>query len=394
MTSALLDPQILGFVRGHFVLSHDLECLQRVSGAKAPEAAVFYTGRILEILAAQAVEDLQMSPHNALIANLELLEQYSLVPVTARYCSHALRRLANDARHVLRPITPADAELAELFATLALEWYFKLYPFGPQIVDLQTPAAAVLHGLLAQCGSAEGTALIDRVRSDPHLSKTAAIPAVVAEALLDSGRLDGAKAVIDDGLARFPGDARLLLLRGLHLSRTDDLAGALGILEPLFRKHPGDTEAAGILAGVCKRLWLRNREAGLLKRSHETYLTGWKASRETSAYLGANAAATALWMGRSEFAQSLAQGVLDLVTSRMERLRKKIADPEMSMGFWNAATLAELRLLSGQAEAAKSAYERLFARHAEKRGSIKVARRQAELILESMGEKSGAFFGT
>jgi hypothetical protein len=392
MDPASLDTPILTFARGHFVLSHDLDCLDRVSRAQAPEAAVFYAGRILEILAAQAVEDLEMPPHGTLLANLDLLEQYNLVPVTARYCAHALRRMANDARHILRPITPADAELAHLFVMLALEWYFKMYPFGPQRIDLQTPAAAVLHGLLAQCAAAEASALITHITQDANLGKSAAIPAVVAEALLDGGRLDAARAVVGDGLARFPGDARLLLLQGLHLSRSDDAAGALAILEPLFRKYPGDAEAAGILAGVYKRLWLRERRNAPLKRSHETYLAGWKASRETSAYLGSNAAATALWLGRTELARTLAQSVLELLTARMQRLRKKIADPEASMGLWNAAIVAELQLLSGDLDAAKNSYARLFTRHADKRGGIEVARKQAELILEQSGPIPPSFF--
>ena len=128
-------------------------------------------------------------------------------------------------------------------------------------------------------------------------------------------------------------------------------------------------------------MWMRDEDAGFLKKSHSTYVDGWKSSRETSAYLGTNAAATALWIGRGERSRELAREVWELVAERNARLAKKIADPEASMGFWNAATMAELRLLNGDVEGAREAYGRLFARHAGKKGMIEVARRQAEMIL-------------
>ncbi|HVT83361.1 MAG TPA: tetratricopeptide repeat-containing protein [Phycisphaerae bacterium] len=395
--------------RGSFSLQHDLEALQRVLDAQAYEAAVFYAGRILEVLASQAVEDLGIASHATILSNLDLLEQYNLVPVAARYAGHALRRLSNDARHVLRPLSASDAHLSRLFALLSIEWYFHSYLFGPHLpqpsgalpqgskgvpggsASAAAPFApvSVIHELLSACAHADSSELSARIEREPQLAQTPAIPAVLAEAMMDCGRLGDAKVMIDRALARFANDTRLELLRGLQLSRSEDLNGALGVLEPLYRRFRGDSEAAGILAGVYKRQWLKEGDAGWLKKSHDTYIDGWKASRETSAYLGTNAAATALWLGNAERSRELAAEVQKLVTERNARLAQKIADPEASMGFWNAATMAELRLLNGDVEGAREAYWKLFARHAGKKGMIEVARRQAELIL---GERASGFF--
>lgn len=378
------------FARGHYRLQSDLDALQRVHAARAPEAVAFYAGRVLEILAAQSLEDLGLAPHQTVLANLDILEQYSLLPLTTRHSAHGLRRLANDARHILRPIGEPDATLAAFFADHCVDWYFHHYSFGPR-----QPAGAAgavadplsrLHAIVSACATApvtEALALLGGPLRSPVMA------AILAESLLDGGRLDAAGAMLARGLTAYPDDTRLLLLHGLHLSRSGKLTGALAVLEPAFRRFPNDPEAAGILAGVYKRLWQQDRtQVQWLKRSFDTYQAGWKASRETSDYLGTNAATTALWLGRRDVSAALARTLRDTMAERMRRLETRLNDPLGAMEYWAGVTVAELELLAGDLPAAQTIYARIFTLHADKTGNIAVTRGQAEMILRAMGMES------
>jgi tetratricopeptide (TPR) repeat protein len=398
-SSPALPKQHGAFTRGHYLLKEDLESLQRVYGSQAHEAVAFYAGRILEVLAAQALDDLGVLAHQTVLSNLDVLEQYSLMPRTTCYFAHALRRLANDARHILRPISAADARVAFFFVDHWVEWYFHHYSFGPGLAIARDDAGAAsasrsLQQMLSHFDAVTAEEWLGYL-GEEGLSGTPVLPALLAESYLDRGRLEDVRPALERGLGVFPDDPRLTLLRGLYLSRHDELPEAAALLEPFLKRFANDSEASGILAGVYKRLWQKEptsaRGGAWLKRAFETYHGGWKASRETSAYLGANAATTALWLGRPEQSKVLAETVHKLIRGRMESLSAKLPDPLAAMEYWSGVTLAEVELLSGDVEGAKKIYGKLFALHPEKQGNIAVTKQQAAFIHKALG-RADAFF--
>ena len=388
-SGARLPPEVLAFVRGHYQLAADAEALKQVEQGGAHEAVAFYAGRILEVLTAQALEDVALEPHQTVLANLDILEQYSLMPLHTRYCAHALRRLANDARHILRRIQPADARLARFFVEQWIEWYFRQFAFGPKLAARDDAGVDPLGAFLGSCQTIDPQRAIGDFQ-DQALRQSPVLPAIATEAFLNCGRVEAARDMVAWGLGQFGGDGRLTMLEGLVLSRMGELRAALGVLEPLFSRFSNDPEAAGILAGVYKRLWEKEPANGVwLKRSFDTYHAGWMASRQCSDYLGTNAATTALWLGRLEQSRAISTTMRDRIAGRMNKII--LADPLAAMDYWAGASLGELELLSGDVEGARRTYGRLFGLHAEKQGNIAVSRHQAELIFKAMGG-AGALF--
>ena len=106
-------------------LARDLSAVRRSLAADMPEAVIFYCGRALEATSAQAVSALALEPGAQVFANLDLLERLSCISRPALYLGHALRRLANDARHILRPLSKQDAEFAALCVGPWLQWYLE-----------------------------------------------------------------------------------------------------------------------------------------------------------------------------------------------------------------------------------------------------------------------------
>lgn len=360
-------------------LKSDIEALGRVAGAQAVEAVVFYAGRILEMVARRAMADLELPGHGSVLGSLMVLEQFSLMPLGIRYCAHALRRLANDARHVLRHLEDGDGETARALNDVWLRWYFCGFAFGPRLRATSEGSGRV-HSLLLACEAGRMETVRELLQEDA-MWRSPALIGVAAEALLRCDALDAARDVIDRGLERFKEDVRLRILDGLQLSRAKMVEEAIRVMEPLHKRYRGEDEAAGILAGAYKRMWMRDeRDMSWLEKAFKTYHAGWRQTGQENSYLGANAATTALLLddvGRSE---QIARVVRERMQRRIERLQRKLQDPITAMEFWDAVTVAELDLLLGEAEAARAIYDRVFEKHAESTGNIGVARSQAGMI--------------
>ena len=179
------------------MLNHDLQCLAQVRGAGATEATIFYAARILEMLAAAALDALNLPASRNLFANLNVLERYNLIPTATRYRAHALRRQGNDVRHICRAITFTDADLAIGFVQVVLHWFFCHFPMGPRLAALgdkqlsidQELAPASHETLLAALGSddadVDAWAELCLASGDTMLTYTPVVPAVLVERLLD-----------------------------------------------------------------------------------------------------------------------------------------------------------------------------------------------------------------
>jgi hypothetical protein len=100
MTSNPRDPHfgcrvasdVLQDTSEQFDLGEDLDHLDGVWRAGAPEATIFYSARILEALTADALEAAGLSSSANVLSNLVLLQQFYLIPTTTRYWAHCLRR--------------------------------------------------------------------------------------------------------------------------------------------------------------------------------------------------------------------------------------------------------------------------------------------------------------
>src|SRR5438105_957992 len=121
---AALAPEVQDYATGSFSLRDDLDRLHRVRRAEAPEAAVLYCARILEVLAAAALEAVELPAGPNVFDNLDALQQYNLIQATTLSWAHALRRLGNVVRHIQRRVELEDVDLSVLFVERWLEWFF------------------------------------------------------------------------------------------------------------------------------------------------------------------------------------------------------------------------------------------------------------------------------
>jgi hypothetical protein len=389
-----LVPPVAAYQAEGYSLASDLVHLSAVRGIGATEATIFYSARILEVLSSDAVKAMGLTPSASAFANLETLTQFNFVPATTLYWANGLRRLGNDVRHILRRHQPADADLAALFAERWIEWFFCQFRLGarlPAITVDSNPLLAAGDPRLAKFlksvdardfDPAEQLASAD---ANPPYMIAATLAAVIADLLLCRGETDLAFSVLDPAIARFPDDLRVQQLTVLAWKRRGDLKKAVEAAAPLLSRTRDDDETAGIIAGVYKQLYLDAGESDMLQKSHKAYLGGWEGSKNSNAYLGINAAATALWLGRAPESRRLAGEVRQLLLRRVEAVAKAGDKQMLAASYWDEVTLAEAELLTGELSAARSRYLAAFVSQAKSKGNIKVATDQAQRHLTPLG---------
>jgi tetratricopeptide (TPR) repeat protein len=221
--------------------------------------------------------------------------------------------------------------------------------------------------------------------------RSPALPAALAEQLLEQRRNADARKVLDVAQSRFQHDLRLRQLEGLCLSREGRLDEAQAILEALDDKEwsarpAEDFETSGILAGVYKRQWDKTGSRDWLVKAHATYEAGWQDSREKNTYLGINAAATALWLGETARVAPFAERVLAVLRKRERAMAILGGPPRFVLSFWDQVTLAEALLLLGSKPEARTCYQVAFRCNPEKQANIDGAREQAIKDLRAQGE--------
>lgn len=391
MNPLVLPAALLGYRSGCFALGEELRSLRCVLQIGAAEAEIFYAARILEVLSADALQAISLPATPNAFANLNVLQQLNLLPQTTSYWAHALRRTGNAVRHIQRHVNRDDAELAVLFLERWLGWFFVAYAHGPRLPDLSPgglclhdsadPATRLLLLTLEQGAFNPDTLLDSTTPNSAAVRRSPTLPAVAGDLLLERGDPEAARRIALAALEWFPGDLRLRQLVGLSYSRQKDLEQARRWLEPLLERSRDDEETIGITAGLFKRLAETRDDSAWLARAHRGYLHGWACSRHSNAYLGINAASTALLLGHSALAQELAGGVRDLLQLRLARLGGTSANASTVLGYWDSVTLAEAHLLLRDFEAARWSYREAFARQPSLRGSVEVTRQQLARLL-------------
>jgi tetratricopeptide (TPR) repeat protein len=390
-----VNAAVLDYSTGTFDLGSDLRHLDRVQHIAASEATIFYSARILEALTADALQAAGLPTSSIVPSNLMLLQQFNLIPTTTRYWAHSLRFLGNTVRHVRGRVTVDDAQLSLEFVQRTLEWFFCRRRDGIQLAAITLDGGPIwqnaihpdLHAVMEMLDDPNFDANAGARRLEETQSRvlhsTPALPAVLADILLDRKLYPVAQRVLERAREKFPGDVRLQQLTGLLHSRTGDLPQAMALLEPLYHKFAEDDETAGILGGIYKRCWQHEgAKTDWLVKSHRAYSRGWERSKYSNAYPGINAATTALWLSRTSESKEIAEKVRDLLRKRADAIH---AEPSLVFDYWDQVSLAEAELLAGNLDEARRLYRDAFARYAQREGDIDVSKNQLTAILPWLG---------
>jgi tetratricopeptide (TPR) repeat protein len=373
-------------------LNHDLESINRALKGDMPEAAIFYCGRALEVTSARAISALNLDPGAQVFANLDMLERLSCITRPALYLGHSLRRLANDARHILRPLTGHDADFAALCLGPWLQWYMTDYFRGPQTA-VADPSFGI-HSPLATGAVADTLDLLNRASvedvSDRLLAlaseevvKLPALASMVAEVLISDGRADDAQSVLKAALTHVPQDLRLNQLYALGRRRAGHPDEAIALLQKLTGKYSEDEETLGITAGALKSSWEKGQgPADALSKALKLYAKGFQVSRERNLYLGVNGAAIEFWQGDPR-AKDHAAHIVEIFAKRNAQLAESGIDVGSQRDYYDMVTEAEARLLAG--EGGRDLYAQAFRRFAARKGDIEGTKVQANRSIALLG---------
>lgn len=377
-------------------LARDLAAINRALREDMPEAAIFYCGRALEVTSARAVSALNLDPGNQVFANLDTLERLSCIPRPALYLGHALRRLSNDARPILRPLSKHDADFAALCLGPWLQWYMEDYFRGPRtkaadetfgiVSPLDTGTVADVLALLRRA-QATGEDVSDRLLAlcDARIAQLPALSSMIAETLISCAQADQAQAVLKAALAVVPDDLRLNQLYALGRRRAGHPDEAVALLKNLSSRYSEDEETLGITAGALKSWWESGHgPADALPQALKLYQKGWQVSRERNLYLGLNAAAIQLWQGDPK-ARELAARLVESFAARNALLAKSGIDVAGRRDYYDLVSEAEARLLAGEGDAARALYAEAFHRFAARKGDIAGSIDQANRSIALLG---------
>lgn len=401
-----LDPRVLATASHGFSLGSDLTHMAAVLAVKAPEATIFYGGRILEALSGAAVETVGGEAKPNPFANMKYLEDLALLKKEQGYWAHGLRRLGNEVRHLHRPVGFGEAEVAALLVERWMVWYFQVFAAGPGLPSIFR-AEEVADGPLfppADPGIAALFQMIDRPGGLAELAARGVTPGeaaaleraptaacLLAERWIDGGELAAAEALFQSLDRTIAGEVRLLQLKAVACNRRRDPEGAIALLQPLAAGGAMDEETLGILAGAYKRRWDASRagdrkeDVKALEQSHRYYERAWQTSKQQSYYNGINAATTALFLGRLERAREIAVLVVAIIEKQAQAVAARTGRDLLRENYWLAATLAEARLLEGDLAAAVKSYEQAFVTFATQRGNFSTTAQQARAIIRVAG---------
>lgn len=377
----LYQPDIVHYSTAHLALRNDLINLQAVYDAGATEAVIFYAGRMLEALSAEGVSLFGEQSKSNVFANLEYLNDFHIFDFATLHWAHALRRQANQVRHLLGNVGSQDSDIAVALLDSWLGWYFSKFPLGLCLKQYRTqkPHNNVIHQLVDDISQQMASSRVNEqaLLLHPLVQQSAVFSSILIESLINKDQLDVAGAALQTTLQRHPEDLRLQQLNGLYFSRKGMLDEATAQLSSLYKSMSNDDETLGIYAGILKKTWQRNpANTEALKRACRMYDKGWQQSRQRNTYLGINAAAINLWLGHPDKARDIALGIVQQFQHKKHIIEQKQRLQQFSFNFWELATIGEALYITGQQELALQHYQSLFAADAHPLGKLRVAAKQ------------------
>lgn len=370
--------------------------LAAVPAQSAPEGLIFYCARMLDGITAGLVARLGQKPSPNVFSNLMTIEAHRLIDNVSKELAHTLRRMGNGVRHTLDDSTVDDTKLAVVLVREMVRWFENLEP-GDEFQDALSRLGAQIDpdwGVVAVVGLLErieegDESAVDALfaRQDDVLSSRF-LATLCAEALIACGRAAQAGILLARSAEAYGSDQRYQQLYALLLSRTGKLDEAVAAADVLLKRYPDDDETSGIAGGIYKRRWDRDpTQEQALRKAHELYRKQWEKGKRINAYLGVNAAATALYRGESALARQIAETVVQAMERRDAALAQAHLVPQDDgvADYYDRVSRAEALLLSGKPAEAHAAYVAAFDRYDHLAGNIAGTKAQAARIAATLG---------
>lgn len=381
---------------GRTIILDQVRRLVAIPAAQAPEGLIFYCARMLDGICAALVSKMGQKPSANIFSNLMTVEALRLIDNISKELAHTLRRMGNGVRHTLANSTLEDTKLAIVLTRELVVWFEGLEK-GDEFQDALKRLEAEIDpdwgvvaivGLLERIEAGDGSAVEALFgRLDDALASRF-LATLCAEALIACGRAKEAEDILKSCAATFGTDQRHQQLSALVLSRSGRLEEAVRAADQLLKRYPDDDETAGIAGGIYKRRWDRDATQGeALEKAHELYRKQWERGKKINAYLGVNAAATALYLGNREAAREIARTVVQAMERRDAALAKAGLEPQDGgvAEYYDSVSRAEALLVSGDSAGARKAYRMAFDRYPLLTGHIGGTKAQAARIAATLG---------
>jgi len=334
------------------------------------------------------VAKLGQKPSANIFSNLITVEALRLIDNISKELAHTLRRMGNVVRHSLADASLDDVKLAIVLTRELLDW-FEALEAGAQFdqarsslndkIDANWGVVGVV-GLLAGVEAGDPDAIEAMIARREDILSSRFLASLCAEALIACGRPRDAEDLLAACADTFGSDQRHQQLFALVLSRTGRLEEAVKAADALLKRYPDDDETAGIAGGIYKRRWDRDpTQIGALKKAHELYKKQWERGKRINAYLGVNAASTSVYLGDLDTARAIAAEVVAAMAKRDAALAAARLTPQDGglSAYYDEVSRAEAMLVSGDAIAARKAYDNAFRTYRQYSGTIKGAKAQA-----------------
>lgn len=324
------------------------------------------------------------------------IEAHRLIDTVSKELAHTLRRMGNGVRHSLDDSTLDDTKLAIVLVRELVRWFESLEPgdeYQEAIQRLNSEidgnwSVVAIVGLLGKVEDGDKEAVTELIARKADVLTSRFLATLCAEALLACGDAGPAADILKGCEDAFGSDQRHQQLSALVLSRTGQLEEAVTAAARLLETYRDDDETSGIAGGIFKRRWDRDATQGAaLKRAHDLYRKQWEKGKKINAYLGVNAAATAVYLGQVDQARTIADTVVGAMDRRDQALRAASLTPRDGglAEYYDRVSRAEALLIVGKTEEAGEAYRSAFADHRLLEGSIQGTKSQAARIAATLG---------
>jgi hypothetical protein len=370
------------------VILDQVRRLTSIPAGEAPEGLIFYCARSLEGICQEIVARLGLKPSKVVFSNLATVDAHRLIDNVTREFAHTLRYMGNEVRHSLIDSTEEDTRLAMVLVRKLVLWFESLDP-GEEYQDAlgrldarinpDWPVIAVV-ALLHRLEQGDASAADALAARFDDIMASRFLATLCAEALIANGRAAQAETILAGSATAFGRDKRHQELSALVLSRTGRLPEAEKAAKALLKTFRDDDETCGIAGGIFKRRWDKDAtQTQALTTAHDLYKGQWEKGGKINAYLGVNAAATALYRGDLAGAQLIAAVVVAKMDQRDATLRKAGLKPQDggSADYYDRVSRAEALLISGQIAEAKASYAASFAAYPWLASHIEGTRAQA-----------------
>lgn len=337
-------------------LKKELDRIHECLNQQLWEAVVFYNARVVEGILKTTLNAKGIEEPNSVDEALERLAAYELAPAHILSCLNSIRMLGNLVRHEL--YCPTEEE-SRICCALLETWLSHLNNTNEPInLNLSGNDEVEKLFIPIRKNDRPPNAFLNKIKKKEKWALVPEIVSWVAESLIDRGKLKDALDILQEAMKFIPFKnqngqfnrrrVRLMQLRAVIYRRQGKPEQAIGSIEKEYKSilkrsyKTYDAELFGIIGGLYKGLYEKNKNLGDLKKSHDAYLKGSKRLSENT-YLTINAASTAFLLEKNEVAHQLAERVLSISKKRREAMGK-----EAKLSQWELLSECEAKFLLSQ----------------------------------------------